>query len=68
MNDTKELTEIQEAHLLRAFELIADSWENDDALTIEEMTIQLEQTIEVINDRIDFDEFLNITKLKNVTH
>jgi len=64
MSDDKEqLTEVQQAHFMRALDLIADSWENDDDLSIEEMTTQLEQTIEVVNERIDFQEFLETTDL-----
>ena len=61
--DVEDWGEVEEAHLIRALDLIADSWENDDELTIEDMTVQLEQTIEVVNNRIDFKKFLEITHL-----
>lgn len=49
---TEKFTDVQESHFLRALELIADSWGNDDDLTIE-----------VVNDRINFQEFLDNTHL-----
>lgn len=59
---SKHNEEVRDAEVLRSLDLVVRSWENDD-LSIEDMTAQLEAVNKIADGSSDFSEFLDSTKL-----
>ena len=54
--------QIREAEMMRALDVVAESWQNDD-LDLDTMAYQLEGMCEVAEGKISFGEFLHKTGL-----
>jgi hypothetical protein len=55
--------DIRVAETVRSLMVIADSWENDDDLAIDEMADQLEALCDVLDGSSDFQTFAKKTNL-----
>ena len=59
---------LREIDILRSLESICDAWENDNELSVEDMTTHVEEVIKVADGKNDFNQFLKNTRLKNIQH
>jgi len=60
--------EIRDEETLRALMSMVESWENDENLSISDMTAQLEEAIEVVDGNSDYSDFLKKTGLNSIKY
>ena len=64
MAKTKEEEDIHIAEIERALHSVADAWENDDSIDVDDMCEHLDQVGAVVDKDIGFNEFIDNTGLK----
>lgn len=66
MAKTKDEEDIHIAEIQRSLNSVADAWENDVSIDVDDMCEHLEQVGAVVDGDIGFNEFIDSTGLKDI--